>query len=59
MPVSTYVRAHRKALLAALAAVLILFFPSATVDEIVSIVGAFLVLVVPNDQAAVAAIYRK
>ena len=59
MPVSTYVRAHRKALLAALAAVLILFFPSATVDEIVSIVGAFLILIVPNDQAAVARIYRK
>ena len=56
---STYIRAHRKALLAALAAVLILFFPSATVDEIVSIVGAFLVLIVPNDPAAVAKIYRR
>ena len=56
---STYIRAHRKALLAALAAVLILFFPSATVDEVVSIVGAFLILIVPNDQAAVARIYRK
>ena len=59
MPVSTYIRAHRKALLAALSAILILFFPSATVDEIVSIVGAVLVLIVPNDPAAVAKIYRR
>lgn len=59
MPISTYIRAHRKALLAALSAVLILFLDSATTDEIVSGVGALLILVVPNDQAAVAAIYRR
>lgn len=59
MPITTYIRAHRKALLAALSAVLILFLDSATTDEIVSGVGALLILIVPNDQAAVAAIYRK
>ena len=59
MPISTYIRAHRKALLAALSAVLILFLDSATTDEIVSGVGALLILVVPNDQAAVAAFYRR
>ena len=59
MPISTYIRAHRKALLAALSAVLILFLDSATTDEIVSGVGALLILVVPNDPAAVAQIYRR
>jgi len=55
--VRTWIAAHRKALLAAIAAVAILFVPEATVDMIIAFVGAGLTFFVPNDPAAVEQIY--
>lgn len=58
--VLSYIRAHRKALLAALGALLILFLPDEdAVKEIVAIVDAILVLAVPNDEYEKARIYGR
>jgi len=52
-----WIRAHRKALLAAVGAVAILVVDSSTTDHIVAIVDAVLVLLVPNDEDAIDRIY--
>lgn len=53
-----YVRAHRKALLAALTGVLILFVDAETADEVIGAVGIVLTWLVPNDQQAVQRLYH-
>jgi hypothetical protein len=54
-----YINAHRKAIIAAIAAIVVIFVPDATPDMIAAIVGAILTAVVPNDQAAVERVYGK
>lgn len=54
-----WLSAHRKAILAAVAAVLILVVDQETADIIVAVVGSLLTLLVPNDQQAVNRIYHK
>lgn len=54
-----YIRAHRKAILAALTGVLVLVVEPATADEIVGVVGVILTWFVPNDQDAKRRIYGK
>lgn len=53
------IRAHRKALLALAGALLIQFVDSETADWIVATLDTFLVVLVPNDQAASDRVYRK
>lgn len=50
--------AHRKAILAAVAIVLVQFVDSETADWIVAALGTLLVGAVPNDHAASDRIYR-
>lgn len=57
--ISDYIAAHRKAILAAIGAVLIWFVDDATVDAVVATVDTLLVLLVSNDPAAVARVYRR
>lgn len=52
-----YVAAHRKALIVAAGAVLVLFVDPATADKIIGGLTVALTLLVPNDQAAVARVY--
>lgn len=54
-----YIQAHRKALLALVAAVLVFVVDAESADRIIVAVNAVLILIVPNDQAAVARIYRR
>jgi hypothetical protein len=52
-----YINAHRKAIVAVVAALAVFFFDATTVDELAAAVGAVLVLLVPNDQVAVEKVY--
>lgn len=54
-----WINAHRKAILAAIGAVLVLVVDENTVQQVVGIVDAVLILLVPNDQAAIERIYRR
>ncbi len=54
-----WISAHRKALLAAIGAVAILFVDETTTDHIIAVVDAALVLLVPNDQGAIDRIYGR
>jgi hypothetical protein len=54
-----YIQAHRKAILAAIGAVLVGIVDSATADAIIGGLDALLVLIVPNDEEAKAKVYRK
>lgn len=54
-----YIAAHRKALLTALTAVLVLFLDADVAQTIAAALGTLLVLVVPNDQAATQRVYHK
>lgn len=54
-----WISAHRKVLLAAIAAVLVIFVDEQTAQDIVAGIGALLVFLVPNDQAAVQRIYHR
>ena len=54
-----YISAHRKGLLAALTAVLVLIVDAETADKVVGAVGVLLTVLVPNDQAAVERVYRR
>jgi hypothetical protein len=54
-----WISAHRKALLAAIGAVAVLFVDDNTAQQIIAFVDAALVLLVPNDQDAVARIYYR
>lgn len=55
--ISTYVAAHRKFLIVALGAVLVFVADAELADRLIVTADALLVLFVPNDQAAAAAIY--
>lgn len=54
-----FIRAHRKGILAALTAVLVLVVDAETADKVVGAVGLVLTIVVPNDQDAIERVYRK
>jgi len=54
-----WIDAHRKAILAAIGAVLILVLDENTTQEIVAIVDTILLFVVPNDQGAIDRIYHR
>lgn len=54
-----YIAAHRKALLVALGAVLVLVVDAEIADKIVGAVTLALTLVVPNDQDAIDRVYRR
>lgn len=54
-----YARTYRKAVLAALALLLIQFVDSETVDWVVAVVGTLLVGATPNDQAAAARVRNR
>jgi hypothetical protein len=54
-----YINAHRKAIIAAIGALLVIFVDDATAQTIAAALDAVLVLAVPNDQAAVERVYRK
>lgn len=56
--VKDYINAHRKAIIAVVVAVFVLVVPGATPDMVAAFVGAVLTFLVPNDQAAVARVYR-
>lgn len=51
--------AHRKVILAAITAVLVIFVDDQTAQDITAGIGAVLVYLVPNDQAAVEAVYSR
>jgi hypothetical protein len=57
--VKDYINAHRKALIAAVVAVVIVVAPDADADMIAAIVGALLTLLVPNDQVAIQRVYHR
>ena len=52
-----YINAHRKAILAAIGAILIWFVDEGTADAIIATVSTILLAIVPNDQVAVEQIY--
>lgn len=52
-----WIAAHRKALLAALTAVLVLVVDQDTVDKIIGAVGVLSTWLIPNDEAAAARLY--
>ncbi len=54
-----YINAHRKAILAALGAVLVLIVDEETAQTVIAAVDALLVLLVPNDQGAVERVYHR
>lgn len=54
-----WIRAHRKGLLAALTAVLVLVVDPATADKIIGGVGVLLTILIPNDPAAIDRLYRR
>jgi hypothetical protein len=54
-----YISAHRKAILAAIGAVLVGIVDSATADAIIGGIDALLVLLVPNDDVARDRVYRR
>lgn len=54
-----YIRAHRKVLLTLAGLLAIQFLDSETADWVVATVDTLLVLVVPNDQAAVDRVWKK
>lgn len=54
-----FIAAHRKGILAAITAVLVLVLDQETVDKVVGIVGVLLTILVPNDQVAVDRIYHR
>lgn len=57
--IKLYIRAHRKGILAALTAVLVLVVDQETADKLVAAAGVILTIVVPNDEVAVHRVYRK
>lgn len=54
-----YVRAHRKAIIAAVTAIVVLIADAETADKVAGAVGLGLLIVVPNDQDAIRAVYHK
>lgn len=54
-----WLSAHRKAILAAIGAVAVLVVDEETAQSIIAFVDAALVLIVPNDQAAIDRVYRR
>lgn len=54
-----YLQAHRKAIVAAIAAVLVLVVDQETADKIVGAVGVLLTLLVPNDEGAIQRVYHR
>lgn len=54
-----WVNAHRKALLAAVGAIVIIFADDATVTEVTTVVETVLLWLVPNDQDAIDRIYHR
>ena len=52
-----WIRAHRKGILALIGAACALIVDETTAREIIAVADAVLVVLVPNDQAAIARIY--
>lgn len=53
-----WLKAHRKGIIAAVSAVLVLFLDADTAKEISGVVGAILTVLVPNDEDAIHRIYH-
>ena len=54
-----FIRAHRKAIIAAVAGVLVIFLDADTAKEVAGGLGAALTWAVPNDAAAVERVYHR
>ena len=54
-----WLNAHRKAIVFAVAAVVVIFTDDQTAQEVAGVVGTILGFLVPNDQEAVARIYKR
>lgn len=54
-----FIAAHRKAIIFAVAAIVVIFTDDNTAQEVAGIVGTVLGYLVPNDEMATKRIYRK
>lgn len=54
-----FIKAHRKTIVAAVAAVVVIFADDQTAQEVAAVVGTILGFLVPNDQDAIDRIYRR
>lgn len=56
---SDFVRAHRKGILVAITAILVIFLAADQAKEISAGIGAILTVVVPNDEEAIKRVYHR
>ena len=54
-----WINAHRKVLIAAIGAILVIFIDEQTAQAIIAAVHAILVGLIPNDQVAIDRIYHR
>ena len=54
-----WLNAHRKVIIAAIGALLVIFIDEQTAQAIIAAIDAVLVGLIPNDQAAIDRVYRR